>query len=218
MSRLNPQQTSQLVAAIVNSYRENQTTVSMESVSQPRREVIVKVIFMLRELLFPEYFGQRQLISTTIEYHIGDLLINLHRILHEQIVLALTHQAISKDIPLDDVEAQASEIIYRFLDKIPALRKSIELDIQAAFDGDPAATSKDEVMFSYPGVFAVSVYRMAHELQLLAVPLIPRIMTEYAHSVTGIDIHPGAAIGKYFFIDHGTGVVIGETTSIGNNV
>ncbi|HPF21717.1 MAG TPA: serine acetyltransferase [Syntrophomonas sp.] len=218
MSRLNPQQTSQLVAAIVNSYRENQTAVSMESVSQPRREVIVKVIFMLRELLFPEYFGQRQLISTTIEYHIGDLLINLHRILHEQIVLALTHQAISKDIPLDDVEAQASEIIYRFLDKIPALRKSIELDIQAAFDGDPAATSKDEVMFSYPGVFAVSVYRMAHELQLLAVPLIPRIMTEYAHSVTGIDIHPGAAIGKYFFIDHGTGVVIGETTSIGNNV
>jgi len=218
VSRLNPQQTSQLVAAIVNSYRENQTAVSMESVSQPRREVIVKVIFMLRELLFPEYFGQRQLISTTIEYHIGDLLINLHRILHEQIVLALTHQAISKDIPLDDVEAQASEIIYRFLDKIPALRKSIELDIQAAFDGDPAATSKDEVMFSYPGVFAVSVYRMAHELQLLAVPLIPRIMTEYAHSVTGIDIHPGAAIGKYFFIDHGTGVVIGETTSIGNNV
>lgn len=218
MSKLNQQQTSQLVEAIVISYRENHTVVSMESVSQPKREVIIKVIFMLRELLFPEYFGQRQLISTTIAYHIGDLLINLHRILHEQIVLALTHQAISKNMTLDNVEEQANHIIYQFLSKIPELRSSIELDIQAAFEGDPAATSKDEIMFSYPGVFAVSVYRMAHELQLLSVPLIPRIMTEYAHSVTGIDIHPGATIGKYFFIDHGTGVVIGETTSIGNNV
>ena len=218
MSKLNQQQTSKLVNEIVASYRENEAAVPMESVSQPQREVIVKVIFMLRELLFPEYFGQRQLISTTIEYHIGDLLINLHTILHEQIVLALTHQAIARNRSLDDVDQKADEIIHQFLSKIPALRSSIELDIQAAFDGDPAATSKEEVIFSYPGVFGVSVYRMAHELQLLSVPLIPRIMTEYAHSVTGIDIHPGATIGSYFFIDHGTGVVIGETTTIGNNV
>jgi serine O-acetyltransferase len=203
MSRLNQAQTSKLVNEIVASYRKDESTVPMESVSPPSREVIIKMIFMLRELLFPEYFGQRQLISSTIEYHIGDLLINLHRILHEQIVLALTHQAINKNMTSHQIDEKADEIIYQFLSKIPALRSSIELDIQAAFDGDPAATSKEEIIFSYPGVFGVSVYRMAHELQLLSVPLIPRIMTEYAHSVTGIDIHPGATIGSYFFIDHG---------------
>jgi serine O-acetyltransferase len=203
MSRLNQPQTSKLVNEIVASYRKDEATVPMESVSQPQREVIVKVIFMLRELLFPEYFGQRQLISTTIEYHIGDLLINLHKILHEQIVLALTHQALGKNLNLHHIDEKADEIIYQFLSKIPAMRSSIELDIQAAFDGDPAATSKEEVIFSYPGVFGVSVYRMAHELQLLSVPLIPRIMTEYAHSVTGIDIHPGLRSAAIFFIDHG---------------
>lgn len=218
MSKLTQQQTSKLVNDIVSSYRENPPVITMESVSQPKREIIIKVIAMLRELLFPEYFGQRQLISTTIEYHLGDLLINVHKIMHEQIVLALTHQAIGKNISLTNADEKADDIIYQFLSKIPELRSSIELDVQAAFDGDPAAVNKDEVMFSYPGVFAVSVYRLAHELQLLSVPLIPRIMTEYAHSLTGIDIHPGATIGKYFFIDHGTGVVIGETTTIGNNV
>ncbi|MBP1761473.1 MAG: serine acetyltransferase, partial [Firmicutes bacterium] len=138
MSRLNQPQTSKLVNEIVASYRKDEATVSMESVSQPQREVIVKVIFMLRELLFPEYFGKRQLISTTIEYHIGDLLINLHRILHEQIVLALTHQALGKNLTLHHIDEKADEIIYLFLSKIPAMRSSIELDIQAAFDGDPA--------------------------------------------------------------------------------
>ncbi|MGE5404386.1 MAG: serine O-acetyltransferase [Candidatus Saccharibacteria bacterium] len=218
MNKLSTEQTDSLVKAIAASYRENQSDISTEFVSQPKREVIIKVIFMLRELLFPEHYGQRQLITTTIEYHIGDLLIKLHKILHEQIVLALTYQAIAKNSSPGNTAETADEIIYQFLSKIPELRRSIQLDVQAAFDGDPAAVDKDEIMFSYPGVFAVSVYRLAHELQLLSVPLIPRIMTEYAHSVTGIDIHPGAAIGKSFFIDHGTGVVIGETTTIGNNV
>ncbi|MGE5398321.1 MAG: serine O-acetyltransferase, partial [Chitinophagales bacterium] len=180
--------------------------------------VIIKAIFMLRELLFPEYYGQRQLLSTTIEYHVGDLLIKIYNVLHEQIVLALTYQAIAKKDSPEDISEKADKIIYQFLSTIPELRRSIELDAQAAFDGDPAAVDKDEIMFAYPGVFAISVYRLAHELQILSVPLIPRIMTEYAHSVTGIDIHPGATIGKSFFIDHGTGVVIGETTTVGNNV
>lgn len=218
MNTLTPEQTGKLVNDIAAGYRENLTAVSAASVSQPQRKMIIKVIDMMRELLFPEYFGQRHLINTTIEFHIGDLLINLHSILHEQIVLAFTHQAIGKNQPLDNVDERVNEIIYQFFSKIPELRSIIALDIQAAFDGDPAATSKDEVIVSYPGVFAVSVYRMAHELQLLSVPLIPRIMTEYAHNLTGIDIHPGATIGSYFFIDHGTGVVIGETTSIGSNV
>lgn len=217
MSNLDPQQTNSLVAAIVASYRENQP-VPLDAASIPKREVIIKIIFLLRELLFPEYFGQRHLINTTIEYHIGDLLINIHDKLHEQIANALHHQSLINNDCSIDTAKQADEIIYGFLSKIPELRKAIELDVQAAFDGDPAAVDKDTIIFSYPGVFAVFVYRMAHELQLMSVPLIPRIMTEYAHSVTGIDIHPGATIGKYFFIDHGTGVVIGETTTIGNNV
>ena len=105
-----------------------------------------------------------------------------------------------------------------FFQKIPQIRAFLETDLQAAFDGDPAAYSKDEVIFAYPGMLAITVYRLAHELYLMNVPLIPRIMTEYAHDRTGIDIHPGASIGKYFFIDHGTGIVIGETTVIGDNV
>lgn len=218
MSRLSSQQTAVLVNNIVASYRENQPEVPLDAASIPKREMIIKAIFLLRELLFPEYFGQRQLINTTIEYHIGDLIINIHEILHEQISCALHYQAIRNHDEIDKIAEKADQTIYLFLSKIPELRKNIEMDVQAAFDGDPAAKDKDEIIFSYPGVFAVFVYRMAHILHLLSVPLIPRIMTEYAHSATGIDIHPGADIGNYFFIDHGTGVVIGETTTIGNNV
>ena len=112
---------------------------------------------------------------------------------------------------------EAERIVKEFLNRIPALREILATDVQAAYDGDPAAFNTDEVIFSYPGVFAITVNRIAHELHLLGVPLIPRMMTEYAHSLTGIDIHPGATIGKYFFIDHGTGVVVGETTEIGDN-
>ena len=125
----------------------------------------------------------------------------------------------SADFNTSSLEQILSEQIYRiFSSKIPALREILLTDVDAAFDGDPAASDKHEIIFAYPGIFAVSVYRMAHELYLLSVPLIPRIMTEYAHSITGIDIHPGAKIGRYFFIDHGTGVVIGETAEIGERV
>jgi serine O-acetyltransferase len=116
------------------------------------------------------------------------------------------------------MDDRAREVTFQFMEKIPQIREYLDTDIQAAFDGDPAAGSKDEVILSYPGLYAITVYRMAHELNLLKVPMIPRIMTEHAHSVTGIDIHPGATIGKYFFIDHGTGIVIGETTIIGEHV
>ncbi|HEX3012631.1 MAG TPA: serine acetyltransferase [Syntrophomonadaceae bacterium] len=202
---------------IVGSYYEDHSEIFLDSAALPNRKAIITIIILLRELLFPEYFGQRELLSTTVEYHIGDLLIDIQQRLHEQILYALHHHALN-NVNEADIASEADEIICKFLSKIPELRKKIELDVQAAFDGDPAAADKDEIIFSYPGVFAVSVYRMAHELHLLSVPLIPRIMTEYAHSVTGIDIHPGATIGNYFFIDHGTGVVIGETTNIGNNV
>ncbi len=216
MSRFDLQQINSLVKTIVASYRVNPLPSSLESVYQPKRDVIIKIILMLRELLFPEYYGRRHMITTTIQYHIGDLLIHLHEQLNEQIILALKRESLMNDST--NIADKANEIIYKFLSKISELRSTIELDVQAAFDGDPAAVGKDEIILAYPGLFAISVFRLAHELHLLSVPLIPRIMTEYAHSVTGIDIHPGASIGKYFFIDHGTGVVIGETTAIGNNV
>ena len=116
------------------------------------------------------------------------------------------------------ITEKAEEITFEFLGKLPKIREYVETDVQAAFDGDPAAYNKDEIIYSYPGLYAIIVNRLAHELFLLGVPLIPRIMTEHAHSKTGIDIHPGASIGRYFFIDHGTGIVIGETTTIGDNV
>ncbi|KAF1085736.1 Serine acetyltransferase [Sporotomaculum syntrophicum] len=215
MSKLDPQKINNLVESIVAGYRVEPQE-ALKSFAQPKRDAIIRIILMLRELLFPEYYGQRHLVTTAIQYHIGDLLMHLHEQLHEQIILALEHRPNLNAV--GSIADQADEIIYKFLSTIPELRSTIELDVQAAFDGDPAAVDKHEIILAYPGIFAISVYRMAHELHLLSVPLIPRIMTEYAHNVTGIDIHPGATIGKYFFIDHGTGVVIGETTTIGDNV
>jgi serine O-acetyltransferase len=218
VSKLSAEQIKNLVNGIVGCcYREDNSEISLDSAPLPNRKAVIEVTALLRELLFPEYFGQHNLISTTAEYHIGDLLINIQEKLHEQILYALHHQTANEGNEAD-ICAQADAIIYNFFKKVPQLRRQIELDVEAAFDGDPAAVDKDEIIFSYPGVFAISIYRMAHELHSLSVPLIPRIMTEYAHSVTGIDIHPGAAIGNYFFIDHGTGIVIGETTIIGNRV
>lgn len=207
-----------LVSSYVSSYKKHSQTINNDIGSLPNRDAIIEIINMLREILFPEYFGRQHVVTANIEYHIGDLLINIHEKLHKQIALALKHQAIRKHEPVIDYQEKAEAISCVFLEKIPGIRDALACDVQAAFDGDPAAESKDEIIFSYPGLFAIFVYRLAHELYLLSVPLIPRIMTEYAHSRTGIDINPGATIGRYFFIDHGTGVVIGETTVIGNNV
>jgi serine O-acetyltransferase len=153
-----------------------------------------------------------------MEYYIGNLVHNIFADLHQQIVSALKHQAIKNNENYSDFQARAAAICNDFLSNIPRVMESLAMDVQAAFDGDPAAEDKDEIIFSYPGVFALFVYRLAHELYLLKVPLIPRIMTEYAHSRTGIDIHAGAKIGRYFFMDHGTGIVIGETSEIGDYV
>lgn len=207
-------QIDSLVKKIVSSYKEQ----PLDSGTLPNRDVVIEIIHLLRELLFPGYFGKQNLTVATIEYHIGDLLITIHDKLHEQICCALKHQAVKDKDFINNVEDQADSIIYQFLNKIPELRDILAKDIQATLDGDPATDDKGEIIFSYPGIFAVAVYRLAHELYTLSVPLIPRIMTEYAHNVTGIDIHAGAQIGQYFFIDHGTGVVIGETTIIGDNV
>jgi len=156
----------------------------------PEKAVVVDIIEKMRYILFPEYFGGTADLIRALEYVNADL----------------KSQGVSE------------ETAAKFIGKIPELRRVIKTDIEAAFEGDPAAYNFAEIVISYPGLYAVTVQRMAHELHLLKVPLIPRMMTEYAHSITGIDIHPGASIGEYFFIDHGTGVVIGETTVIGSHV
>jgi serine O-acetyltransferase len=206
------------VASIVNNYKENSHIISLDLGSMPDRDVIVNIIHLLRSVLFPGYFGRHDLASQTIHYHIGDLLDNIYVKLRQQICHSLKSQTDQPGLAPDELAEKADDIICRFFDKLPQIRNALAKDVQATYDGDPSVTSTDEVVFSFPGIFAISIYRLAHELYTLRVPLIPRIMSEYAHNKTGIDIHPAANIGTPFFIDHGTGIVVGETTSIGNHV
>jgi serine O-acetyltransferase len=183
----------------------------------PSYREVVDLLTDLREVLFPGYGRRQNLHMGNVAYHVGDLIDSLHDRLVQQVGRAFRHDCAARDFGTD-FEARAHGIVLRFLETIPEMRHSLAEDVQAAFGGDPAAKSLDEIVFCYPGVGAVSIYRLAHELHRLGVPLIPRMMTEYAHSKTGIDIHPGATIGRRFFIDHGTGVVVGETTEIGDDV
>ncbi|MBQ1473203.1 MAG: serine acetyltransferase, partial [Lachnospiraceae bacterium] len=160
----------------------------------------------------------RELFNCTIQYYIGDLMLRIQDRLTQQIALAFTRKTPEEAVDAKKIFEQAETASVNFMSRLPYVREMITMDVQAAYDGDPAAKDKDQIIFAYPGVFAVMVYRIAHELVNLGVPIIPRLMTEYAHSRTGIDINPGAVIGKYFFMDHGTGIVIGETTEIGNYV
>ncbi|WP_005036578.1 serine O-acetyltransferase [Holophaga foetida] len=209
---------SPLVGAIVTSYSEDASTRHVDSGSLPDRDSVIELLKQLRELIYPGYFGKQDLDSCTLENHVGELLESIHSKLHSQIRNALVHRSLRHRVRLPDVDGKTQEIVLEFLGTLPRLRAILATDVAAAFEGDPAAGDTDEIIFSYPGLLATTIQRIAHELHLLKVPLIPRIMTEYAHSVTGIDIHPGATLGEYFFIDHGTGVVIGETTTIGRHV
>ena len=214
-SRNNPTEFQQLVAAIVASDLAEPRTRHIDAGSLPNRSKVIELVTQLRELLFPGYFGRQHLTSSTLEYHVEEQLRAIDSGLFEQARNAIRHQATRKGVPCLDCDIKAERIVRAFLASIPRLRAILATDVQAAFDGDPAASDFDEIIFSYPGLFAITTYRIAHELHLNQLPLIPRIMTEYAHNLTGIDIHPGASIDESFFIDHGTGVVIGETTHIG---
>ncbi|QOX65035.1 serine acetyltransferase [Anoxybacterium hadale] len=212
-------QVEDLVSQLSESYKREQYIIPQSLGPLPNKEVVIEISEILRRLIFPGYFEKSNYMEDLREYHIGELLIRVRGKLTEQISFALRHQASSlEDFESEDLEEKSEQLCFQFLETLPKIREYLATDVQAAYDGDPAAGSKDEIIFSYPGVFAVSIHRLAHELQALSVPLIPRIMSEYAHSITGIDIHSGASIGKYFFIDHGTGVVIGETTVIGDHV
>ena len=184
----------------------------------PSEGYVVDIINKLKEILFPGYFTREKIDPVNLKYYMGQSVSVLFDMLSVQIAHSIRHDCFRYDLPCNECEEQGQKIALNLLESIPLLRKILATDVRAVYDGDPAAKSHDEIIFSYPGIFAVTIYRVAHKLFELQVPLLPRIMTEHAHSLTGIDIHPGADIGESFVIDHGTGVVIGETTVIGKNV
>ncbi|WP_321478759.1 serine acetyltransferase [uncultured Bacteroides sp.] len=184
----------------------------------PSAKVLYDIIELTRSILFPGYYGNSTVNSRTVNYHIGVNIEKLFDLLSEQILAGLCFACDEKCSCTDQKRENAAFLSAQFISKLPELRKILATDVEAAYNGDPAAESFNEVIFCYPAIKAIGNYRIAHELLLLEVPLIPRIITEMAHSETGIDIHPGAKIGTHFTIDHGTGVVIGATSIIGNHV
>ena len=203
---------------LLESYRNDHIASHLGAEALPSHSAVVELIADLREILFPGYFGYQLVDETNVGYWIGERLSGLYRRLCVQIWKTVRHECKRLAAECTHCEDQAEEMAVAFFERLADLRVALADDIVAALEGDPAAKSYDEIIFSYPCTQAVSVYRLAHELHHLGVPLLPRIMTEHAHSQTGIDIHPAAHIGNHFFIDHGTGVVIGETTQIGDRV
>ena len=179
---------------------------------------VQEMIDKFREILFPGYFSREKLDGANLKYSIGQTVSQLHDILAEQITHVLRHDCLRYGQACVECENKGYQTALKVIEEIPALRHCLSQDVMAAYEGDPAAKSHDEVIFSYPGLYAITVYRIANIMHRLKVPQLPRIMSEHAHSITGIDIHPGATIGKRFVIDHGTGIVIGETSIIGDNV
>ena len=205
--------------AISSNYLESELLLGKTDKPLPTRSVIIEIINDLRQLMFPGYFSVENIDSAGASYYTGHMLAVIHNKLKKQIALALAYNSDEHILSTNDRILEKSEsICVEFFKTLPSVQQMLLLDAQAGYDGDPAADSREQVIFSYPGLYAIFVYRIAHELYKMKVPFIPRIMTEHAHSKTGIDINSGAVIGKYFFMDHGTGIVIGETTIIGDYV
>ena len=200
------------ICAAAKAMAQTYTTASVplygKKLRLPDRQAVILLIKEIRRLIFPAYYGEAALMSLAPEDYAALLLERIEKQLFSQIALALP----------EEQELQAQELATEMVTRLPKIAQKVQLDLEATFDGDPAAGSREEILFSYPGLFAILVYRVAHELYQMKVPILPRMMSEYAHSHTGIDIHPGAQIGDYFFIDHGTGIVVGETTVIGDRV
>ncbi len=209
-----------LVDDILEDYERKRRIDTDKIFSQPDKAVITEILSNLQQIIFHGYYRNQHYRIYTAKNNLSMLLEDILFNLSKQIMLVLqgTSGGTEDENAGEAAEEKAYDICITFLSRIPKLRESLEMDAQAAYDGDPAASGIEEIIFSYPGFYAIFVYRIAHELQLLRVPLIPRMMTEIAHGATGIDIHPGATIGRSFFMDHGTGIVIGETTIIGDNV
>jgi serine O-acetyltransferase len=211
------QELPQITEQILHTYTECSRLNHLAYEPLPSREAVVEIIADLFEILYPGYGRRQNLHLGNVGYYLGSLIDALHDKLTTQIARALRHE-FGQESPAVDCEQMAQAKAIELLRRLSAIRKILEEDVEAAYRGDPAARSYHEIIFCYPGLEAITVYRLAHEMHLLGIPFIPRMMTEWAHSRTGIDIHPGAQIGAGFFIDHGTGVVIGETTKIGRNV
>lgn len=184
----------------------------------PSRRTVISVLNRLFEAFFPGFIGKQYLTHDNVRFHVGALLDEVGDQLSDQVYAAVRHERADIADDREQCLAFAESAVIRLFEKLPEIRRLLILDVAAGFDGDPAAKNSSEIIFSYPCIVAVAIYRLAHELEVAGVPLLPRIAAEWAHSRTGIDIHPGARIGERFFIDHGTGVVIGETTIIGNSV
>ena len=219
------EQLPRLTDRIVESYQTVGKIDHLGHCPLPNYEAVIGAIADLKEIIFPGYRRRERLHIGNVTYHVGDLIDTLHDKLTTQIARALMHEDRGEgeqtgdpcESPTD-YEAKGQAMAIAFLEKIPEIRELLATDVQAAYDGDPACKSLDEVIFCYPGLEAITVHRLAHEMLKLGVPFIPRMMAEWSHKETGIDIHPGATIGRHFFIDHGTGVVIGETCEIGEHV
>lgn len=207
-----------LVKALIHSYQKDDSFSHLGPAPIPSQEVLVTMLHQVRRILFPGYFAHYTLNRANLEYYMGQETTELFEQLSQQILLASRHDCLRYGRPCFHCVETSRHTALKFLQGLPEIRRILGADIRAALSGDPAAKSYDEIIFSYPGLFAITIYRVAHLLLQLGVPLLPRMMSEYAHRFTGIDIHPGAKIGESFFIDHGTGVVIGETAEIGNQV
>ena len=194
--------------AMAQTYTTGSVPLYGKKLRLPDRQAVILLIKDIRRLIFPAYYGEAALMSLAPEDYAALLLERIEKQLFRQIALTLP----------EEQEDRAAELAAEMVTRLPKIARMVQLDLEATFDGDPAAGSREEILFSYPGLFAILVYRVAHELYDMKIPILPRMMTEYAHSHTGIDIHPGAQIGDHFFIDHGTGIVVGETTIIGDRV
>ena len=208
------QQIEQVVDSILQDYSQGRDIDRMDSFARPDKDVVIDIIEKLRRIVFPGYFKDKNYRIYNAKHNLSMLIEDVMYNLNQQIVLVFRNTGMEEQA----AQEKAQEVCLAFFQKIPQVRALVQTDLEASYEGDPAATGMAEIIFAYPGLFAITVYRLAHELYVLGVPMLPRIMTEHAHSITGIDIHPGATVGKYFFIDHGTGIVVGETTVIGDNV
>lgn len=205
------------VQNILADYEKERNIDKLDVFRQPDRRLVTEITEKLFRVVFPGFFRDKSYRVYNVRNSLSLAVEDIAYLLNKQIAIALRYNG-EPNVEEKSVEEQAERITLEFFNGIPKIREYIETDVQATMDGDPAAYSEDEIISSYPGIHAITVHRLAHSLHELNVPVLPRIMSEYAHSRTGIDIHPGAKIGRYFFIDHGTGIVIGETTVIGNNV
>jgi serine O-acetyltransferase len=207
-----------IVSALVESCQDPETFHHLDLVGLPSREAVIRILEGFQRILFPGYFGEQDIDGLTLTYHLGIEVNRLFERLSQQITLSIRHECRRFQQVCTQCQERGQQESIALLKKLPELRRTLAQDVRAAFQGDPAAKSFDEIIFSYPSLLAITTYRIAHQLFVREVPILPRMMSEYAHSVTGIDIHPGARIGNHFFIDHGTGVVVGETSVVGNEV